>query len=117
MISSPAQTPRRHFAGWGIRLGAVAALVGLLLGVAARPALAADAKLTMTVSQRWQLAATQGLWTPYVVTVHEEGGAGFTGDVYLVPNNSRTPPNAFPSYRTPLTLPKPAHPPTTFHSI
>ena len=98
-------------------MGAVAALVGLLLGVAARPALAADAKLTMTVSQRWQLAATQGLWTPYVVTVHEEGGAGFTGDVYLVPNNSRTPPNAFPSYRAPITLAKGGQRTTTFYVI
>jgi len=98
-------------------LGAVAALVGLLLGVAARPVLAADAKLTMTVTQRWQLAATQGLWTPYLVTVHEEGGAAFTGDVYLVPNNSRTPPNAFPSYRAPITVAKGGKLSTTFYVI
>jgi len=98
-------------------LGAAAALVGLLLGVAARPALAADPKLTMTVSQRWQLAATQGLWTPYVVTVREEGGAAFTGDVVLVPNISRTPPNAFPSYRAPVTLAKGGQHSTTFYVI
>ena len=98
-------------------MGAVAALVGLLLGVAARPALAADPKLTMTVSQRWQLAATQGLWTPYVVTVREEGEAGFTGDVFLVPNNSRTPPNAFPSYRAPITVAKGGQHSTTFYVI
>src|SRR5215471_21569713 len=117
MISSPAQTPQRQFVVWGIRLGAAAALVGLLLGVAARPALAADPKLTMTVSQRWQLAATQGLWTPYVVTVREEGGAAFTGDVFLVPNISRTPPNTYPSYRAPITLVKGGQHSTTFYVI
>jgi len=117
MISSPARTPQRHSAGWGIRLGALAALVGLLLSLGARPAQAADLKLAMTVAQRWQMATSQGVWTPYVVTVHDEGGTGFTGDVFLVPNNSRTPPNTYPSYRAPITLAKGGQRSTPFYVI
>jgi hypothetical protein len=86
-------------------LGAAAALVGLLLGLPARQALAADPQLSLVVTQRWQLANTQGTWTPYVVTVRDEGSTGFTGDVFLVPNDSRTvTPDTYPSYRSPVSV-------------
>ena len=119
MIASPARTLQRHTAGWGIRLGAAAGLVGLLLGLPARPAEAAGQKLTVTITQRWQLATTQGLWTPYVVTVHDDGGTGFTGDVFLVPvaDATQTPANTFPTYRAPITVPKGGQHSTTFYVI
>ena len=86
-------------------MGAAVALVGLVLGLSARPAHAADPKLSMTVSQRWQLTTTQGAWTPYVVTVKDEGAGGFSGEVVLTPNSIRTiAPNSFPTYRAPITL-------------
>lgn len=103
MNSSPA--PRPLVFRWGPRLGAVATLVGLMLGLPARPALAADPQLTLTVSQRWQLASTQGTWTPYVVTVRDDGAANFSGDVYLTPNaDASTTPNSYPSYRAPVNV-------------
>jgi hypothetical protein len=86
-------------------LGVAAALVGLLLGLPARPVLAADPQLTLVVTQRWQLAGTQGTWTPYVVTVRNDGATGFAGDVYLVPNQSRSvTTNTFPSYRSAISV-------------
>lgn len=99
-------------------MGAAAALVGLLLGLPARPALAGDPKVTLTVTQRWHLTTTQGVWTPYLVTVRDEGGSGFTGDVYLVPNSVRTiTPNSFPTYRAPITVAKGGMRSTTFYVI
>ncbi len=122
MIPSPAlphQAVRR-----GSRLcAAVVALVGLLLGVSAAPALAAaDPQITMTLSQRWQLAGTQGTWTPYVVTVKDGGPAGFTGDVYLVPNDARpdsrsVAPTSFPVYRAAITVARGSQRSTLFHVI
>ena len=90
MIPSPA--PPRQAIRWGSRLSAAAvAIVGLLLGLPVRPALAAaDAQITVTISQRWQLAGTQGTWTPYEVTVRDSGQSAFSGDLYLVPNDTRS---------------------------
>jgi len=106
MIPSPAP-PRQAVRRWGSRAGAAAvALVGLLLSAPARPAFAAaDTQITVTISQRWQLAGTQGTWTPYVVTVRDTGQAGFTGDLYLVPNDTRSvAPYTYPTYHTPITV-------------
>jgi hypothetical protein len=82
------------------------ALAGLLLDLSVTRALAADnPHLAVTVVQRWQLASTQGTWTPYVVTVRDEGQAGFSGDVYLVPGDSRTPAsNTYPTYHASITV-------------
>jgi hypothetical protein len=106
MIPSPAP-PRQAVRRWGSRLGAAAvALVGLLLGFPARPALAAaDPQVTVTITQRWQLAGTQGTWTPYLVTVRDGGQAGFSGDLYLVPNDTRSvAPNSYPTYHSPIAV-------------
>src|SRR5438105_11229894 len=101
----PCPIPRSPGLRWGPRLGAAAALVGLLLGLPARPALAADPQLTLVVTQRWQLAGTQGTWTPYVATVRNDGATGFAGDVFLVPNQSRSvASNTYPSYRSPISV-------------
>lgn len=82
------------------------AFAGLLLGLPARPALAAaDPQLTVTIAQRWQLAGTQGTWTPYLVTVRDDGQAGFSGELYLVPNDSRSvAPYTYPTYHTSITV-------------
>src|SRR5215831_8721886 len=95
--------PHRQAVRW-MRLGAVAAaLGGLLLGLQAQPAVAAsDPQLTVTMTQRWQLGNTAGTWTPYVVTVADNGPGAFDGDVYLLPNDTKAvAPNTYPSYRAP----------------
>ena len=88
------------------RLGAVAVLLGALLpSLAARPALAADSQVTVTITQRWQLQATEGTWTPYVITIRDGGSSPFTGDLYLLPNDSRqTSAAAYPIYRVPVDV-------------
>jgi hypothetical protein len=85
---------------------AAVAIVGLLLGLPVRPALAAaDAQITVTISQRWQLAGTQGTWTPYEVTVRDSGQSAFSGDLYLVPNDTRSvAPYTYPTYHLPITV-------------
>ncbi|HSR25533.1 MAG TPA: hypothetical protein VLW53_18405 [Candidatus Eisenbacteria bacterium] len=94
------------------------AFAGLLLGLPARPALAADPQLTVQVTQRWQLASTQGTWTPYVVTVRDSGSTGFTGDVLLVPNDTRSvAPGTYPVYRAPITVARGSQRSTLFHVI
>ena len=96
--------PRRFAAPWGARAVLAMMLAGLLLAVPG-PARADDSQLTLLVSQRWQIAGTQGTWTPYVVTVRNEGQATFTGDVFLVPNDSRVGPiNGYPVYQTHLSV-------------
>jgi hypothetical protein len=83
---------------------AALALTGLGLSVAVQPALAADPQLSLKVEQRWQLASSQGTWTPYVLTVRNTGPAAFTGDVYLIPNDSRSTTSTFPTYRAALSV-------------
>jgi hypothetical protein len=105
MISSHA--PPRQSVRWS-RLGAAAvALTGLLLVLPVRPALAAspDPQVQVSVTQRWQLGNTQGTWTPYVVTVVNTGPTPFTGEVVLQPSDTRAvAPNAYPVYRSPVTV-------------
>src|SRR5215472_7147871 len=98
--------PHRQAVRW-MRLCAVAAVFGgLLLGLQARPALAAsDPQLTVTVTQRWLLGNTQGTWTPYVVTVADNGPGPFTGDVFLLPSDTRAvAPNSYPRYRASISV-------------
>src|SRR5215831_16586998 len=119
MIPSPAPS-RQALRRWGSRLGAAAvALIGLLLGLPVRPALAAaNSQITVTISQRWQLAGTQGTWTPYVVTVGDTGQAGFSGDLYLVPNDSRSvAPYTYPTYHSPITVQRGGQRTTPFNVI
>jgi hypothetical protein len=87
-------------------LVAAAAVGAVLLGLPA-PAAASSSgpQLTLSVSQRWGLASTQGTWTPYVVTVRNVGSANFTGEIELVPhqdaNDAYT---SYPVYREPITV-------------
>src|SRR5437763_1529553 len=104
---NPSPAPPRQAFRWRSRLGAAAvALLGLLLGLPAQTALAAaDPQLTVTITQRWQLSGTQGTWTPYVVTVRDAGSTGFSGDILLVPNDTRAvAPNTYPVYRAAITV-------------
>lgn len=117
---NPSPAPPRQAVRWGSRLGAAAvALIGLLLALPVRPALAAAGpSITVTVAQRWQLASTQGTWTPYVVTVHDSGPTGFTGDVYLLPNDTRSvAPYTYPTYHTAISVPRGSQRSTMFHVI
>jgi hypothetical protein len=119
MNPSPAQS--RQAVRWSSRLGAAAAaaLVGLLLSLPAHPALAAgDPQIQVTISQRWQLAGTQGTWTPYVVAVRNGGQSGFTGDVFLVPNDTRSvAPNTYPVYRSSISVQRGSQRSTVFNVI
>src|SRR5256885_4913978 len=116
---NPSPAPSRHASGWRSLGAAVVAFVGLLLGLPAQSALAAgDPQLTVTVTQRWQLSGTQGTWTPYVVTVRDAGTTGFTGDVFLVPSDSRSvAPNVYPVYRAPITVARGSQRSTLFNVI
>jgi hypothetical protein len=87
----------------------VATLVGLLLGVPASPAEAARPQITLTLTQRWPLASSPGTWTPYVLTVTDSGGQGFTGDAYLVPSagpafGTATTNTVYPVYHTSVSV-------------
>src|SRR5437879_3859778 len=117
---NPSPAPPRQASRWRSRLGAAAvAAAGLLLGQPAQPALAAgDPQLTVTVTQRWQLSGTQGTWTPYVVTVRDAGSTGFSGDLFLVPSDTRSvAPNTYPVYRAPITVARGSQRSTLFHVI
>ena len=84
-----------------------ACVAGLLLIAWAPPAGAASAGgLTVTLGQRWKVAGRIGAWTPYTVTVRYEGPGTFSGDVFLIPNTTRSGPFPadFPQYRSPLTV-------------
>lgn len=101
--------PTRPALARGTRTVALVVFTGLLLlGPLATPGLAADqGQLTMVVSQRWRLNGTQGTWTPYVVTVRNDGTASFRGEVQLTPNQTRAGVvTAFPTYRVPVSVPK-----------
>ncbi len=88
----------------------VALLTGLAFALPAAPAQAADPGLTLTINQRWEVSPQAGAWTPYTVTLKNDGAADFTGDVLLVPNQaSRTqgpPSNSYPTYRARLAVPR-----------
>jgi hypothetical protein len=96
-------------AALGARWAAGLVVGGLLLGVLGMPA-AADQQsgLTITLGSRWHLTASTGAWNPYVVTVRNDSGTPFDGTVVLVPNQSRNgplPPDAFPRYRSQVSVP------------
>jgi hypothetical protein len=117
---NPSLAPPRQAVRWRSRLGAAAvAVVGLLIGLPAHPAAAADSQqISVTVTQAWQLASTQGTWTPYRVTVRDTGSAGFTGDVLLEPSDTRTVPAlTYPVYRQPITVARGSQRSIVFHVI
>src|SRR5579875_3239283 len=78
------------------------AFSGLGLGPTAASA-ASSPQLSLEVTQRWQLASSQGTWTPYLVTVRNTGQSSFSGEVALVPEDSRSSDGgAYPTYQTPI---------------
>jgi hypothetical protein len=118
MILSHAQP--RQAVRWGSRLGAaVVAVVGLLLSMPVTPALAAsEPQITVTLTQRWELNGTQGTWTPYAVTIRDNGQSGFSGDLYLVPGDSRSvAPYTYPTYHAPVTVQRHGQSTVTFNVI
>ena len=97
-------------------------LAALLLALPAQPAQAADPQLTLTVALRWGATSTQGIWTPYVADLKNEGSTDFTGDVLLVPNEYRndfrsTGPASYPAYRAHVSVPRGAERSQYFYVI
>jgi len=67
-------------------LAATVLLVPLLVGGWASSASAGESGgLTLHLAERWNLVGRAGTWSPYVVTVRNDGFAVFTGEVALVP--------------------------------
>jgi hypothetical protein len=82
-------------------------LIGLVLAMPAAPAQAAEPQVSLTVALRWEVGGTQGIWTPYVVTVKNSANQDFTGDLYLVPNDVRLgSPDYYPVHRAQVTVPR-----------
>lgn len=83
--------------------------LGALLGSWALPAGAdEDNGLKITVAQRWKVAGNTGGWTPYLVTVRNDGPGNFNGEVGLVPTQTPrgSPPyDSIPRYRGALSVP------------
>ncbi|MDQ6742468.1 MAG: hypothetical protein M3Z97_06105 [Candidatus Dormibacteraeota bacterium] len=74
-------------------------------------AASADPQLTLSVALRWGPTAMQGAWTPYLVTVKDDGGGDFTGDVVLLANDFRsdfrnTGTAGFPEYHVHVAVPR-----------
>src|SRR5919204_3431179 len=81
-------------------------LLGLIAGLAAVPAQAAEPVLSIAVAQRWETQAQAGAWSPYIVSVKDEGGGDFTGDIFLVPHQGRFngPNTPWPTYQARVTV-------------
>jgi len=104
-----ATLPARRLA-LGLCLLATGSLAGALLMAPPAAAASADPQLTLSVALRWGPTPMQGAWTPYVVTVKNDGG-DFTGDVVLLANDFRsdfrnTGTAGFPDYRVHVAVPR-----------
>jgi len=92
------------------RLAVAALVAGLLLGGWVPPVRASQAGgLTLTVAQRWNQVPGPGMWSPYAVTVRNDGASGFEGQVVLsadLPRNTPYPPDAFPPYHSAVSVPR-----------
>src|SRR5439155_847300 len=93
-------------------------LIGLLFAMPAAPAQAAEPQVSLTVGLRWEVGGTQGIWTPYVVTVKNSGKEDFSGDVYLIPNAVRIgPPDTYPVDRAHVAVARGSQRSTVFYVI
>src|SRR5438093_6559307 len=93
-------------------------LIGLLFAMPAVPAQAAEPQVSLTVGLRWEVGGTQGVWTPYVVTVKNSGKEDFSGDVYLIPNAVRIgPPDTYPVDRAHVAVARGSQRSTVFYVI
>lgn len=64
--------------------------------------------VSLRLAQLWNVVPSPGSWSPYTITVRNDGGQTFDGDVYLVPNPTRavgTPTTALPEYYGAVTVP------------
>ena len=64
--------------------------------------------ISLRLSQLWQMLPTSGSWSPYTITVRNDSGQTFDGEVYLVPNPTRTAgitTTVVPEYRGAVTVP------------
>lgn len=77
-----------------------------LLAVPVPAAAAGSPNLSLTLAERWQVSQ-QGIWTPYVATVRNDGPADFAGSVLLTATeSSRGPAGIWPQYRAAITVPR-----------
>lgn len=110
--------PGSAFLGRQMKVSAIRAggvLTALVLALITLPGpsaqAAADPQLSLTVAMRWGATSTQGIWTPYVVNLKNEGGADFAGDLFLVPNEYRSDFRSssaatYPTYRAHVVVPR-----------
>jgi hypothetical protein len=93
-------------------------LIGLVLALPAAPAQAAAPQVSLSVGLRWQVGGTQGLWTPYLVSLRNSGSEDFSGDLYLVPNDVRLgPSDYYPVHRAHVTVARGGQRTATFYVI
>src|SRR5438105_1410412 len=81
-------------------------LLGLVASLVAVPAQAAEPVLSLSVTQRWATQPQPGNWSPYTITLKDEGGSDFTGDIYLVAHQSKFNGSgpSWPTYQARLTV-------------
>src|SRR5690348_6064497 len=106
---------RRHGGGgstartlWPRMALAVLGLPLLLAGWAAPAAAQAPAAgTTLTLARLWNQGGSAGTWTPYAITVRNDGSGTFTGTAVLLTDGgfSKGPPTTYPEYRAAVTVP------------
>jgi hypothetical protein len=97
---------RSHWSRWALALlGLPLLLAPLAPATAAAQAQAAGP--TVTLARLWNQGGTAGSWTPYIVTIRNEGSGGFTGTVVLVADSGYRagPPTVYPEYREAVAVP------------
>jgi hypothetical protein len=101
---------RRRTVALVLLFGTVLAAALALATPAAAATPAGEPQLTLSVALRWGPTAMPGAWTPYVITVKNDGG-DFNGDLVLLANDFRadfrnTGTAGFPDYRVHVAVPR-----------
>jgi len=100
-------TRRRSRWAWTL-LGFALTLAPLAMATATASAQTQAAGPTLTLARLWNQGGTAGSWTPYAITVRNEGTGNFTGTVVLLTDGGFSkggPPAAYPEYRAAVTVP------------
>ena len=87
----------------------VISLVGLLLAAPSTDAWAASPGngTQLSLAARWNSAPVAGSWTPYVVTVNNQGPVSFSGEVALIPSSRyQQPAYQYPTYQARINVPR-----------